>query len=67
MFNWKKLNDWGITKLNDQERFLIDSKDGIHCDECHEHLSDHGKRDNGLLHPMDIANLLNIELGEENV
>jgi hypothetical protein len=61
MFNWEKLKDYGIAKLTQDEKVLVDSKDGIHCAECGEHLSDHGRRDTGLYHPMDIANLINIE------
>jgi hypothetical protein len=61
MFNWEKLKDYGIAKLNQDEKVLIDSLDGIHCSECGEHLSDHGKRGVGLYHPMDIANLINTE------
>jgi len=61
MFNWEKLADYGIRKLEPEEKLLIESKDNIHCDECGEHLSDHGRRDTGLYHPLDIANLLRIE------
>jgi hypothetical protein len=56
MFLWERLeDDFGVTK---SPKDLIKSEDGIHCEECREHLSDHGVIDGKLLHPMDIVNLL---------
>jgi hypothetical protein len=56
MFNWEKLEAMGIGKAN---KHLIDSQDGIHCEKCGEHLSQHGARKGEILHPLDIANLIN--------
>jgi len=58
MFNWEKLESMGISKAN---KYLIDSEDGIHCNQCREHLSQHGSRKAEILHPMDIANFLNTD------
>lgn len=56
MLLWKKLEDnFSVTK---SPKDSIKSKDGVHCDECREHLSDHGVVDGKLLHPMDILSLL---------
>ena len=56
MFNWEKLESLGITK---SDRHLVSSEDNIHCITCREHIGDHGIKDGTLLHPLDIANLLN--------
>ena len=60
MFNWEKLKDMGINKAH-KEHLVYLSKDGIHCNECGEHLSDHGERKGEVWHPMDIANFLNTD------
>jgi hypothetical protein len=56
MFNWEKLEAMGIKKAI---RGTVYSEDGIHCEECREHLSQHGDRNGEIVHPMDIINFLN--------
>lgn len=56
MFNWEKLAMYEITKA---ERNLVDTDDQIHCSVCGEHIGDHGVKDGVLLHPLDIANIIN--------
>lgn len=58
MFNWEKLELFGITKASND---LVPSEDKIHCSICGEHIGDHGVKDGVLLHPMDIANIINKE------
>jgi len=58
MFNWEKLESYGITKA---DRYLVDSEDNIHCIACKEHIGDHGIKDGTLLHPLDIANIITKE------
>jgi hypothetical protein len=58
MFNWEKLELFGIEKA---DKDSIKTNDGIHCSICAEHLTDHGVKDGVLLHPLDIANIINKE------
>jgi hypothetical protein len=58
MFNWEKLELFGIEKA---DKDLIETNDGIHCSVCGEHLGNHGVKDGVLLHPLDIANIINKE------
>jgi hypothetical protein len=58
MWNWEKLSLFGINKV---DKNLVSSEDNIHCDDCREHVSDHGEKEGDLLHPLDIANIINKE------
>jgi len=48
MFNWDFYKKYGITKADKND---VPAEDGIHCNECGEHLSDHGVKNGTVLHP----------------
>ena len=63
MFNWEKLELFGITKANND---LVPSEDKIHCTVCGEHIGDHGEKDKILLHSQDISFAISIAKSEND-
>lgn len=57
MFNWDFYKKYGITKA---EKYDVPATDGIHCNKCGEHVSDHGTKNGLLLHPNYL-----LEVGRE--
>lgn len=54
MFDWDILSKYDIKKA---EKSDVKTWDGIHCEECGEHDSDHAIKDGALLHPTDVLEL----------
>jgi hypothetical protein len=57
MFNWDFFKKYNIQQA---DKTAVPTEDGIHCNECGEHASDHGAREGLLLHPTSL-----VEIGKE--
>jgi hypothetical protein len=58
MFNWDYFKKYEIKQA---AKDTVPTEDGIHCNECGQHLSEHGQNKDGiLLHPDYL-----VEIGRE--